>query len=241
MRGDIAPWTLRHITKDGILVSVVGDLDAAHAATLVDQLLDGLPEKSIITDTPKMVFKKPGSAPIKLDLATGDQAILVMGTSFAFNSNLEDWTRASMLSTIFAGDQKSRLFKDIRESTGATYGLQPSLNFFDAAMINAVMGRIAKGDVDKTVGLIKSSWDKFRANGPSDDEIANAKATMAHYIGDLSRNHVALAAFIRDYMTGHWTPAQIAKLPSIVNQLDLKVMANRAQLFPENPIIVIAQ
>jgi zinc protease len=240
-RATMAPWAARHITKDGIIVSVVGNLSNEDAASLVDQLLDGLPEKSDITATPKMVFKAAPTAPIILNLQTGDQALLTMGTAYAFNYNLKDWIAATMLSAIFAGDQKTRLFKDIRESTGATYGLQPSFNFNEMALGNAVMGRIAKAEIEKTTALVKKSWDNFRVGGPTDDEITNAKVNMQHYLGDLGRNHYAMAGFVRDYMTGHWTTAQIAKLPELVEASNLKDKALLTKLFPETPIIVIAQ
>jgi zinc protease len=241
MRADLMPWMAKHITKDGILVSIVGNLEPAEAEAIVDQMFDGLPEKSDIAPTPKMVFKVSPGLPTTLAVDTGDQAILTMGTAFTFNANLEEWASASMLSQIFAGDQKSHLFKDIREATGATYGMQPLVNFYEVSMLNAVTGRVAKTDLDKTVALVKKSWDQFRIKGPSDDDVTNAKASMAHYFGDLSRNHAAMAGFIRDYLTGHWTTAQIAGLPSLIHSMNLKDPPKLAKLFPENPIIVIAQ
>jgi zinc protease len=240
-RADLAPWMARHITRDGILVSVVGNLEPAEAEAIVDQMLDGLPEKSDIAPTPKMVFKTPPANPVTLALDTGDQAILTMGSAFAFSADLEEWSSAYMLSQIFSGDQKSRLFKELREATGATYGLQPLVSFYEVSMLNAVAGRVAKTDLDKTVALIKNSWDQFRMKGPSDDEVSNAKASMARYFGDISRNHAAMAGFIRDYLTGHWTTTQIAALPSLIYNLNLKDPARLQKLFPENPIIVIAQ
>jgi zinc protease len=238
---DLRPWAAKHFTKDGILVAMVGDLDPAEAQAAVDQLLDGLPEKTDLGPTPKMIFKTRPVKPISLSLRTGDQAMILMGATLPFNATLDEWMGSQMLSQIFVGDQKSRLFKDIRESTGATYGLQPSINFYEVAMMNGVSGRIAKTNSEATIGLVKKSWDQFRLKGPSDDEIANAKAAMGHYIGGLSRNHVAMAGFIRDYLTGHWTTEELAKLPTLIANVNLKDPANLARLFPENPIIVVAQ
>lgn len=240
-RSDLASWIVRHITTDGIMVSVVGNLTSAEAATIVDQILDRLPAQTELADTPNMVFKPASALPIALTIGTGDQAVLMMGAALPFDRNLEEWTATSLLSTIFSGDQKSRLFKDIREATGSTYGLQPMANFYEVAMFNSIYGRLAKNDVEKTVQLIKSSWDVYRTKGPTDIEIANAKASMTRYLGDLSRSHVAMAGYIRDYLTGHWTTEQLSKLPSMVEHINLKDPALLARLFPPNPVIVIAQ
>lgn len=240
-RADLVPWMAKHITKDGILVSVVGDLDPAKASELVDQILDGLPEKSDVGATPKMIFKNAPSGPIYIAADTGEQAIVAMGTSFQFDADIHEWMASLMLSSIFSGDQKTRLFKDIREGSGATYGLQPDINFAEANTTNLISGRIAKTNTDQTLALIKKSWDNFRENGPTEEEISNAKARILHQLGDMSRNHAAMAGYIRDYLTGHWTASEIAELPSIIESINLRDPKLLAKLFPPNPIIVIAQ
>jgi zinc protease len=238
---DLKPWVAQHLTRDGVVVSVVGDLEPAQAGLLVDDMLDGLPEKSDLQAIPKMVFKAAPPQAIKVNMQTGDQALISIGTALPFSFKLDDWMGGYMLSQIFCGDQKSRLFKDVRESTGNTYGLQSSMSFYEAELMNGVAGRVAKAEVEQTVQLVKKSWDHFRQTGPSDDEIKNAKATMGRYFADLRRNHTAMAQFVRDYRTGHWTTAQIASLPSITENVNLKDPSNLARLFPENPIVVIAQ
>ncbi len=238
---DLRPWVARHITRDRILVSVVGNLDYDKVREIIDLLLAGLPEHSDLPDTPRMIFKPAPTEPIRIAFATGDQAILDFGMAQNFRADLKQWVAASMLSEIFTGDQKSRLFKDIRESSGATYGLQPNLAFYEALLLNQVTGRIAKTNVDATVALVKKSWDKFREEGPTDEEIANARANMRQLFGNVSRDHARLSGFIRDYLTGHWTTAELAQMPQLIEGIDLKDKATLKELFPENPIIVIAQ
>lgn len=241
MPADLRPWVARHITRDRVLISVVGNLDYDKAREIIDLVLDGLPELSDLPDTPRMSLKPAPIQPIRIAFDTGDQAILNMNMAQSFRADLKQWVAASMLSQIFAGDQKSRLFKDIRESSGATYGLQPNLAFYDALLLNGVSGRIAKGNADATVALVKKSWDKFREEGPTDDEIANARVSMQQLIGNVSRDHTRFSGFIRDYLTGHWTAAEIARLPRLIDEINLKEKATLDELYPENPIIVIAQ
>ena len=238
---DLRPWVAKHITRDRVLVAVVGNLDPDKMRDIVDILLDGLPEKSDLPDTPRMVFKPAPLAPIRIAFETGDQAILNFGMAQNFRAEIKQWVAASMLSQIFTGDQKSRLFKDIRESAGATYGLQPNLAFYDAMLVNGVTGRIDKSKVDETVALVAKSWTKFREDGPTDEEIANARANMRQMIGNVSRDHARLSSFIRDYMTGHWSAEDIGKIPMMLEEIDLKDKAMLKDLFPANPIIVIAQ
>ena len=219
---DLRPWVTKHITRDRILLSVVGNLDNDKAKEIVDVILDGLPQTTDLPETPRMVFKPRPLLPVRVAFDTGDQAILSVGMAQNFTADLKQWLAASMLSQIFVSDQKSRLYKEIRESTGASYGLQPNLAFYEAMFINGVSGRIAKTNVDETVALVKKSWDKFREDGPTDEEIANARANMGHYIGNSARDHVRLSGLIRDYMTGHWSTEQIRSLSRLADEIDLK-------------------
>ncbi len=238
---DLRPWVAKHFTRDRILVAVVGNLENDKVQEIVDLILEGLPEKSDLPDTPRMIFKPVPAAPIRVAFETGDQAILNFGMAQNFRADLKQWVALSMLSQIFSGDQKSRLFNDIRESSGATYGLQPNLAFYEAMLLNGVSGRIAKDKVDETVELVAKSWNKFREEGPTDVEIANARANMRQLIGNVSRDHTRLSSFIRDYMTGHWSAEEISKLPMLIEEIDLKNKDTLKDLFPANPIIVIAQ
>lgn len=238
---DLKPWTARHFNTGGIMVSVVGDLEPLAAAAIVDALLEGLPTTSDLPDTPPLKIKTAPLQPIIISAKTGDQAIVSLGTVAATHVTVEQWFGLDLLSRIFAGDQKSRLFKDIREATGATYGLQSSWNIYTQGSVNLVSGRIAKTGSDKTIALVKKSWDNFRTSGPTADEVSNAKAVMMQNLGDLRRSHVAMAGNIRDNLTGHLSAAQISKIPSLIESLDLNDKATLALFFPENPIIVVAQ
>lgn len=239
--GDLRPWAARHFKTDGILISMVGDLEPADASAVVDALLDGLPASSDLPSTPVVKAKALPTNPIIVPTKTGDQAVLTVGTVTNGPVTLDQWFALDLLSRIFAGDQKSKLFKDIREATGSTYGLQSSWNIYAQGSFNLVSGRISKTDADKTIALVKKSWDEFRTSGPSATDVSNAKVTSLQNLGDLRRNHVGMAGYIRDNLTGHMTTAQIATLPSIIDNLNLNDKATLALFFPENPIVVVAQ
>lgn len=240
-RADLFKWRENHLAVSGIIVSVVGKIDQEHAGALVDQLLGGLPQKNKLPPVSPIDFKPPPSSPIQLTGDAGDQAVVMLGSVYPRDVALKDWMAGSMLTTIFSGDQKSRLFKDIREANGATYGLQPSINYFEAMGLNTVSGRISKAALMPTLDIIAKSWDKFRNDGPTPSESENAKANQLNILNVLLRNHVQMAGTLRDYRTGHWSTAELATLPSLISSLNLNDPAVLKRYFSERPIIVVAQ
>ena len=238
---DLQPWAAEHFVRKGVLVSVVGNISAAQAGLLVDALLDGLPESSSLPPTPPVKFKERSGKAIDVTVGSGEQAIVEVGAFFPRDVALKDWLAGYMLGKIFAGDQKSRLFKDIRNTTGATYGMQTSTAFYEALTTSFVAGRVAKKDLAATVAQILKSWDMFRLDGPNAVEIANAKASMRQELAVALLNHEALASLIRDYLTGHWQVAELAKLPSAIEDANLNDSAVLSRYFGEKPIVVIGQ
>ena len=240
-RDDVVKWRESHLALNGIIVSVVGKIDQGQAGVLVDKLLGGLPVKNSLPPVPKINFKTTASVPVQVKGDKGDQAILMMGTAYPRDAVLKDWMVGNMLSAIFSGDQKSRLFKDIREANGATYGLQPSINFFEAMGTNTVSGRVSKVALQSTIDIALKSWNRFRNEGPTPVEIENAKANQLNMLNILSRNHVQLAGTLRDYRTGHWSTAELATLPSLIKGLNLNDPTVLKRYFSERPIVVVAQ
>ena len=240
-RSDLFAWREKHFALAGIIVSVVGKIDQASAALLVDKLLDGLPSTNHLPPVPTAMFKTPPAKAIEVLGDKGDQAVLKIGSVYPRDPSLKDWLTGNMLSTIFSGDQKSRLFKDIREANGATYGLQPSNSFFEALGSNTVSGRVSKTALEPTLAIIAKSWDKFRNEGPSPSEAENAKANQLNFLNILSRNHVGAAETFRDYRTGHWSTAELSSMPSLIMGLNLNDPAVLKRYFSEHPIVVVAQ
>jgi zinc protease len=237
----LKPWVARHFALDGIVVSVVGDMNAAEASAIVDALLAGLPAATDLQPSPKVTLKARPTVPTLIAAGTGDQAILMMGSVWTRPLKVEDGLALDILSRIYGDGQKARVFKDIREATGATYGLQYSWNSNAEFGMHFISGRIAKAESDKTVALVKSSWDRFRASGPTASEIADAKASLAQNFSVMTRSHTWFANYVRDQMTSGDSIALIAKIPSLAEKIDVTQKLYLDQFFSENPIVVIAQ
>jgi zinc protease len=237
----LKPWLKSHLNLKNVIITVVGNIDQAQAGALVDKLMDGLPETSDLKPVPVAQFETPPLGPIIVKGDKSGQAAIIVGSIFLRDVALKDWVAGNMLSSIFSGDQKSRLFKDIREGTAATYGLRPAINFYEAMSVNTIRGRISVDDVKGTLALIAKSWDKFRNEGPSLGEVENARVGQLNSLIVSLRNHESFAGMLRDYRTGHWSTAEIARLPDIIKSVNLNDPALLKRYFSEKPIVVVAQ
>jgi zinc protease len=200
-----------------------------------------LPAKSELPEIKPVVFKVAPKDPIIVKSETGDQVVIRMGAGYVSLPTLAEWQATALLINSFGGDQKSRLFKDIREVSGATYGLQSSSEVSVKMSSNQVTGRIAKAGAAETIALIKKSWDRFREEGPNDEEIANAKSARAQSYNDAWRDHSQLANLIRNYLVSGLSNNDFMNALPTLAALNLKDKAMLAKIYPPNPIVVVAE
>ena len=236
----IVDWLRLHLSTHGILISVVGDITPHSAGVLVDELLAHVPPTSLLGHVPGATFHSGGEI-VELKGNGGAQAVVSFGASVAKPSTLTSWIGGRMLSAIFADGSKSRMFRDIREKIGATYGLQLDFNFYESLTMNRITGRIAEAKLPDAIAQMRKSWDDFRENGPTDIEAAEARAAMLNEINDISHDHMRFAETLRDVLAGHWSVDEIATIPSLIAQIDLKDKTLLTEFFPPNPIIVVVK
>ncbi len=234
-------WLNRHVATDGALIAVVGNIDTDRAGAAVDKLLAGLPTKSDDTKFPVLNFLTIKPEPILVAGDGGEQAVVNFGMIGKRPEKLEDWLGGSMLARIFAQGQKSRLFALVREATGQTYGLESDFNFYEQLGMNRVKGRLGIGALDQSLAVMKKAWEQFRAEGPTEAEIKEARADMFNELNNLMRDHQEAANRLRDYLTGHWSADELAQMPEIIAGVDLHDKALRERFFTPDPITVIVK
>jgi zinc protease len=237
----LKPWLQNHLVTKNVLVSVMGDLTAARAGDLVDLVLKDLPVNGPLKFPASGALKSVGTDVVRVKGDGGAQAVVNFGSINNRPKTLQEWLAGNMLAKIFAEGSKSRLFADVREKIGATYGLDLDFNFYENMAMNRVTGRVGLDKLDLALAQMRLSWKTFREQGPNDQEIREAKVAMMNELNNVSRDHARAAGTVRDYLTGHWTSEEIANMPNLIMNADLKDKALLAKLFPVNPIVVVAQ
>ena len=240
-QAQLKDWLTAHLHREGIAIAVTGNIDAARAGALIDNLLAGIPELGPEIAFPPVTLKVQDSAVITVSGDGGQQVELNFGSIGERPKTLQEWYQGELLTSIFASGMKSRLFTDIRLKLGATYGLMEDHNFFEDFSMNRVRGRVAADKLDSVIAQLKVSWNKFADEGPTDAEIADVKNMQLSVLAGRFRNHLNAAEYMRDMLTGHWTANDLSHLYYAVEFADLHDKSLLKKLFPPNPIIVVVK
>jgi zinc protease len=155
---------------------VVGDIDAASVASLLDEVFGTLPAKADLSAVSAASPQGLGQRiVVELDVP---QAVVTFGGPGIARKD-PDFIPAYIVNHILGGGSfSSRLYHEVREKRGLAYSVYSSLVWLDhAAMFMGGTGTRAER-AGETIALIEQEIRRLAETGPTEDELARAKSYL---------------------------------------------------------------
>jgi len=173
---DMRAFLKRVLTRDTLKIGVVGDVDAASIARLIDRAFGTLPAKSNLTPIPEATIQGVGRR-ILVDLDV-PQTVVTFGGPGVKRSD-PDFMPAYLMDHVLGGGSfSSRLYREVREKRGLAYGVSDSLLWLYHAAVH-VGGTATRNDATKdTIDVIDAEVAHMAKEGPTADELDKAKTYL---------------------------------------------------------------
>lgn len=173
---DLRAYARRVLARDTLKVSVVGDIDAATLAPLLDRVFGALPAKADLTPVPDVALQGLGHR-IVVDLDVPQSVISIGGVGIARAD--KDFIPAFIVNHILGGGSfSSRLYNEVREKRGLAYGVTSSLLALDHTALFTVSTQVRSDKAAEALDLIESETRRMAESGPTADELAKAKSFL---------------------------------------------------------------
>jgi zinc protease len=173
---DLKDYVTRVFAREKLVISVVGDIDAATLGRTLDHLFGGLPERSTLDP---VADADPPLGPtreiIQMDVP---QSVAQFGHR-GIARNDEDFIPAYVLNYIIGGGGfSSRLMEEVREKRGLAYSVHS--NLFPYRHGAVFVGNVATKNeaVGQSLDVIESELRRAAEQGPTQEELANAKSYL---------------------------------------------------------------
>jgi zinc protease len=173
---DLKAYPRRVFAREHLKVAVVGNVDAATVGALLDRVFGALPAKAELQPVgPASVRGLGRREVIPLDVP---QAVVTFGGPGIARSD-PDFIPAYVVNHILGGGSfSSRLYREIREQRGLAYSVHASLVWLRGAAL-FMGGTATRADrTGETLDLIDKEIRRLADEGPTEDELAKAKAYL---------------------------------------------------------------
>ena len=172
-RGHLVELMRRAFARDELKVAVVGAIDAAKVARMLDDVFGGLPATGDRDPVPQVNVAGLGSRRV-VDLDVPQTTIAFGRTGIARKD--PDHVAAYVVNHILGGGVFSaRLFKEVREKRGLAYSVYSSLSTYDHAAC-FLGGTSTKNErALESLQIIESEIDSLLREGPTEDELDKAQ------------------------------------------------------------------
>lgn len=166
----------RLFSRKGLKVAVVGDIDAATLARLLDDTFGELPDTD--PPSPAAMAHVAGEPSVQVIDRAIPQSIITFGSDGMLRAD-PDFIPAYVASFILGGGGfGSRLTEEVREKRGLTYGVSIGLYPFDHAGL--VYGQLGTRNekAGEALAIVKDTMKRFAEEGPTAAELAETKTYL---------------------------------------------------------------
>ncbi|RTL73306.1 MAG: insulinase family protein [Hyphomicrobiales bacterium] len=224
------------LTRANLMVSAVGDIDAATLAAFIDRIALRLPEGQPVPDIEPM---QPTQARV-IHLDKDQPQTLVMFGTVLPKLTLRERITAEALDSMLSGGMTSRLFQDVREKRGLVYNVSASYSGNPVADEYTGGFGAAPDNAGKALEQVTATLRAMAEAGPTAEELDRYKSTVdAKYLfmtetgnGLASR---MIGAMLRDVPPG-LLETYVAEMKSVTLE-EVKALAQKL-LRPERFVVV---
>lgn len=173
-RDDLVGFAARNYSPQRTVVSVAGEFDRDAVLDIVSGRLGARAGDA----SPASAAPAIASATALTEARKLEQTHLVLARR-SVSATSPDRFAARVFAEIFGGGMASRLFQDVRESRGLAYTIDASCDqHSDCGRVSVYAGCDPK-DAAEVVKLTSGIWQDIAAKGPTEAELARAKAIAA--------------------------------------------------------------
>ena len=163
------------LTRSNAYVAIVGAIDAEAAGSLVDRLLDGLPEGSPAPVIPPAPVPPAGLTVVEEPVP---QSVAMLGQRGLPRDDPDFFPAYVMNYILGGGGFASRLTEEVREKRGLAYSVYSYISPSDVAPLYMAGVQTANERVAESIDVIKGEWTRMAEEGLSAADLEKAKTYL---------------------------------------------------------------
>lgn len=216
------------LIRNGLVVAAVGDIEEADLARLLDHAFGSLPAGTPPPLPPE--WTPPTRARTVVVERPVPQSTALLALPGVARDD-PDWYAALAMNHILGGGgQQSRLFSEVREKRGLAYGASSSLRVYKRAALLVMSTASANERVAEALRVVKAELARLRVDGPTEQELADAKTYLAGALALALDSSGAIAGLLHSMQVDNLAPDHLTKRAALIAAVkidDVRRLARR--------------
>jgi zinc protease len=214
------------LTRTGLVLAAVGDIDAAELARQLDRTFGSLPAGAALPPLPDW------SPPTKARTVSIERPVPQSSMLIALPGLLRedpDWHAALVMARVLGGGQQSRLFNEVREKRGLAYSISAGLREQEKAGLLVVSTGSANERVAQSLEVIRSELARMR-DGATDLELADARTYLSGSLALSLDSSSAIANLVHQMQVEHLPRDYLDRRAAVISAVtaeDVRRVARR--------------
>ena len=173
---DLRAFVRARLSRDRLVIGVVGDIDAKELSRLLETTFAGLPEEGA---APAVADTAPATNGQVQIVATGaPQSAIVFGQRGLARDDPDYYTATVLTHILASGPFTSRLYQEVREKRGLVYTVYARLAPLDHSSLILGLAGTVNERAGETIAVIRDVWRAVAGEGVSGGELADAKTYL---------------------------------------------------------------
>lgn len=232
---DLRNFVRSHWVRGGLKIALTGDIDQATASQILRSTFSILPPNAPPPPPPPPRTGAPGLHVLPMQAT---QPAIVFGLPGLKRSDPQ-FLAAMIANYILGGGENSRLSDDLREKRGLTYDISTDLVPYRSTGLILGETSTRREAVRQAIGDIRDTMRRFASDGPTDQEIADAKAYLNGSFPRAYASNAALAAQLNELEQEGLPLDYLEKRTAMINALSTTDIRRAARLFDPSRLTVV--
>jgi len=226
---------------DSVVLAVVGDVKTADVVAAIEQRLGKMPRLGGPRVTVPAVALRDVPSQETVFVSGKPNVDVLLGHQGALSRTSEDYYPAMIANFVFGGSASARLFQEVRDRLGLTYGIYSSLSAGHGAGPWQIEMTLNPANVEKALSIVREMASRLVERGLTAQELAAAKETLVgRYKVGLATND-GIAGVLATFESYGFPPDFIDRHPERIEAVTLPQVASvlRRHFHPDRMLTVL--
>lgn len=242
---DLKALAARQLTRNRLIVAVVGDTNAQEIGPLLDRAFAALPAGESAPEAPVWTPQptRPGGRLLVVQRPM-PQSLALMSLP-GIKRDDPDWYAATIMNYVLGGGGfNSRLMNEVRDRRGLAYGASSRLSYYAKGGLFTASVATMNERVAESIGIIRAQFALMAKDGITERELTEAKQFLVGSLALTLDSTASIAGLLHQMQADNLSPDHLARRKELLERVtadDVRRVARRLLREDALTIVVVGQ